>query len=86
MKMKKNNNLFSGSIEAAGEDEQIYSLPELVIDNAAEKLREKFITSQEDDALSENWTEDQEEQNEIHNNLFDNQPIGRKRDIVIPKY
>lgn len=40
----------------------------------AKKLREKFVTSEEDDALSENRTEDQEEQNDIHNNFFDNQP------------
>ncbi len=36
---------------------------------------------EEDDTLSENRTEDQEEQNEIHNNFFDNQPKENKRDI-----
>jgi hypothetical protein len=50
------------------------------------KLHDKFITSEEDDSLSENWTEDQEEQNEIHNNFFDNQPKTKKRDITPPKH
>lgn len=43
-------------------------------DRREKKQLKKFATSQEDDALSENWSEDQEEQNEIHNNFFDNQP------------
>ena len=34
------------------------------------KLHEKFITSEEDDTLSENWSEDQEEQNEIQNEFI----------------
>lgn len=86
--MKKNNDILNNS-ESIPDKDIIYvgTLTEDLKENAEiKKLREKFVTSEEDDALSENRIEDQEEQNEIHNNFFDNQPIENKREIKPAKY
>lgn len=89
---KKNNNSAEGKIIANDDNELAYvgDLAEELEENPElkreKRLHEKFITSEEDDALSENWSEDQEEQNEIHNNFFDNQPTEKKHDITPPKH
>lgn len=92
MRKKKNNASTNYTNDPEVMDDYITYVddyPENFEDNSevaqTKKLREKFITSEEDDALSENRSEDQEEQNEIHNNFFDNQPKIKKRDIIPPK-
>jgi len=88
MEQKKTNIHTSGNPKLLADDALLYieQLTDEFDENAQpqRELRqaEKFITSQEDDALSENWSEDQEEQNEIHNNFFDNQPQEKKQDIA----
>lgn len=76
----KNNNNTATTHDPIMDNDIIYlgnsaeSFEEHSEESQTKKLREKFVTSEEDDALSENRIEDQEEQNEIHNNFFDNQP------------
>lgn len=73
--MKKENNAASDDVINIGNFTE-----EMEKNSAAQetkKLREKFITSEEDDTLSENWIEDQEEQNEIHND-FSNDRLKEK--------
>ncbi len=76
--MKKNDMIYIGNFKEEYEENSEAHKEKI--------LRKKFATSEEDDALSENKIEDQEEQNEIHNNFFDNQPKEKKRDIKPPKY
>ena len=88
---QKNNQKKSGNAKLLADD-VIYSGDSLAAfeENSevtkAKNLRKKFITSEEDDALSENRTEDQEEQNTIHSDYFDNQPRGKKHDITPSKH
>ena len=89
---KKKNNLTSNNSKSITNNDLNYignftkEFEEDPEKKEVKRLHEKFITSEEDDALSENWTEDQEEQNEIHNNFFDNQPKERSHDIKPPKH
>lgn len=91
MEQKKNNNHTTGNPKLLAKDALIYieQLTNEFDENAQpqreRKMHDKFITSEEDDSLDENMAEDQEEQNQIHNNFFDNQPQEKKKDVSPPR-
>lgn len=89
---KKNNNSTSISSKLIADNDIIYignsmeKFEKYSEVNEAKKLHQKFIISEEDDNLSENWAADQEEQNQIHNNFSENQLKEKKRGAVPHKH